>query len=211
MPAVASSDPLPAFPIRARRAAAVLPDRLPAERDEKLFFCEFILSFRILGLSLCALKTISVCSGCSAVRLARQLREMEVAGSNPVSPTNRQTARRGVCFFYLPGIGPGADIPVCRRGCRPDDSGCSAVRLAHLLWEQGVTGSNPVTPTLRKKPFRFLKGFFRVSCGAAGGGTCRFSFVPPIRAGGRSPPAGRACRSRSRAPVPYRRSCCRRR
>ena len=27
-------------------------------------------------------------SGCSAVRLARQLRELEVAGSNPVSPTN---------------------------------------------------------------------------------------------------------------------------
>ena len=27
------------------------------------------------------------------------------------------------------------------------DSGCSAVRLAHLLWEQGVVGSNPATPT----------------------------------------------------------------
>ena len=26
--------------------------------------------------------------------------------------------------------------------------GCSAVRLAHLLWEQGVEGSNPFTPTL---------------------------------------------------------------
>ena len=33
-------------------------------------------------------------------------------------------------------------------------SGCSAVRLAHLLWEQGVTGSNPVTPTDRKHLFR---------------------------------------------------------
>lgn len=29
-------------------------------------------------------------------------------------------------------------------------SGRSAVRLAHLLWEQGVTGSNPVTPTVGK-------------------------------------------------------------
>lgn len=28
-----------------------------------------------------------------------------------------------------------------------DSSGCSAVRLAHLLWEQGVVGSNPATPT----------------------------------------------------------------
>ena len=27
------------------------------------------------------------------------------------------------------------------------NTGCSAVRLAHLLWEQGVTGSNPVIPT----------------------------------------------------------------
>ena len=26
-------------------------------------------------------------------------------------------------------------------------SGCSAARLAHLLWEQGVPGSNPGTPT----------------------------------------------------------------
>ena len=30
------------------------------------------------------------------------------------------------------------------------DSGCSAVRLAHLLWEQGVVGSNPATPTKEK-------------------------------------------------------------
>lgn len=30
------------------------------------------------------------CSGCSAVRLARQLRELEVAGSNPVSPTRKK-------------------------------------------------------------------------------------------------------------------------
>ena len=28
-------------------------------------------------------------------------------------------------------------------------SGCSAVRLAHLLWEQGVPGSNPGTPTIK--------------------------------------------------------------
>ena len=30
-------------------------------------------------------------------------------------------------------------------------SGCSAVRLAHLLWEQGVVGSNPATPTYKIK------------------------------------------------------------
>ena len=30
-------------------------------------------------------------------------------------------------------------------------TGCSAVRLAHLLWEQGVVGSNPATPTIKKR------------------------------------------------------------
>ena len=30
-------------------------------------------------------------------------------------------------------------------------SGRSAVRLAHLLWEQGVEGSNPFTPTIKQK------------------------------------------------------------
>ena len=34
-------------------------------------------------------------TGCSAVRLARQLRELEVAGSNPVSPTN---SNENLCF-----------------------------------------------------------------------------------------------------------------
>ncbi len=32
-----------------------------------------------------------------------------------------------------------------------NDSGCSAVRLAHLLWEQGVVGSNPATPTIKNQ------------------------------------------------------------
>ena len=32
-------------------------------------------------------------------------------------------------------------------------SGCSAVRLAHLLWEQGVPGSNPGTPTKKTKKY----------------------------------------------------------
>ena len=36
-------------------------------------------------------------------------------------------------------------------------SGCSAVRLAYLLWEQRVAGSNPATPTLKMK-FLFQNG-----------------------------------------------------
>lgn len=31
------------------------------------------------------------------------------------------------------------------------NTGCSAVRLAHLLWEQGVEGSNPFTPTQKNQ------------------------------------------------------------
>ncbi len=33
-------------------------------------------------------------------------------------------------------------------------SGYGAVRLAHLLWEQGVEGSNPFAPTLKIKELR---------------------------------------------------------
>ena len=39
---------------------------------------------------------------------------------------------------------------LCTRFSEVKYSGCSAVRLAHLLWEQGVVGSNPATPTIRK-------------------------------------------------------------
>ncbi len=45
-----------------------------------------------------------------------------------------------------------------------EPSGCSAVWLAHLLWEQRVAGSNPVTPTKRREChfgalFFFVTGF----------------------------------------------------
>ena len=39
---------------------------------------------------------------------------------------------------------------LCTRFSEVKYSGCSAVRLAHLLWEQGVEGSNPFTPTRLK-------------------------------------------------------------
>ena len=35
-------------------------------------------------------------------------------------------------------------------------SGCSAVRLAHLFWEQRVPGSNPGTPTQKEQIEKFL-------------------------------------------------------
>ena len=42
-----------------------------------------------------------------------------------------------------------------------DDSGCSAVRLAHLLWEQGVPGSNPGIPT--RKELQKCNSFFCIA------------------------------------------------
>ena len=35
-------------------------------------------------------------------------------------------------------------------------TGYSVVRLARLLWEQEVAGSNPATPTLNIKPLRLI-------------------------------------------------------
>ncbi len=59
-------------------------------------------------------------------------------------------------------------------------AGCSAVRLAHLLWEQGVAGSNPVSPTLENQQAtsrRLLVDFF-----------IRIRFACARRPGGRIPP-----------------------
>ena len=35
-------------------------------------------------------------------------------------------------------------------------TGCSAARLAHLLWEQRVAGSNPATPTQQSSKKAFV-------------------------------------------------------
>ena len=40
-------------------------------------------------------------------------------------------------------------------------SGCSVVRLAHLLWEQGVAGSNPATPTKFQYSIKIHYWFFK--------------------------------------------------
>ena len=41
---------------------------------------------------------------------------------------------------------------------RNTTTGCSAVRLAHLVWDQRVPGSNPGTPT--EKTIERLSSFF---------------------------------------------------
>ena len=48
---------------------------------------------------------------------------------------------------------------LCTRFSEVKYSGCSAVRLAHLLWEQGVVGSNPATPT-KSELLKFSGSFF---------------------------------------------------
>ena len=45
---------------------------------------------------------------------------------------------------------------LCTRFSEVKYSGCSAVRLAHLLWEQGVVGSNPAGITTDGLVFRQL-------------------------------------------------------
>ena len=44
-----------------------------------------------------------------------------------------------------------------------EDSGCSAVRLAHLLWEQGVPGSNPGTRQIKIKELQYKVAPFFVA------------------------------------------------
>ena len=51
---------------------------------------------------------------------------------------------------------------LCTRFSEVKYSGCSAVRLAHLLWEQGVVGSNPATPTKKDKLLIFSSLFLYI-------------------------------------------------
>ena len=56
---------------------------------------------------------------------------------------------------------------LCTRFSEVKHSGCSAVRLAHLLWEQGVVGSNPATPTVYKAKYlkiKYLAFFVLLTC-----------------------------------------------
>ena len=48
-------------------------------------------------------------------------------------------------------------------------TGCSAVRLAHLLWEQGVPGSNPGIPTKKARPYGRVFFLFLVGWSGLGG------------------------------------------
>ena len=72
-----------------------------------------------------------------------------VAGSNPVTPTI--VIENGPGFVDHEDSWPILSFTVVRSHDRQagiGTSGCSAVRLAHLLREQGVGGSNPPTPTI---------------------------------------------------------------
>ena len=59
-----------------------------------------------------------------------------------------------ISTFALPKNIFRKDSPILHLGNIGDNcsyfTGYSAVRLAHLLWEQGVAGSNPATPTKQK-------------------------------------------------------------
>ena len=46
----------------------------------------------------------------------------------------------------------------CGNNRGKDAPGCSAVWLAHVLWEHGAGGSNPFTPTLSSLPCTWLRG-----------------------------------------------------
>ncbi len=52
---------------------------------------------------------------------------------------------------------PGVRIPPSPQ--KGYSSGCSAARLAHLVWDQRVAGSNPATPTKKRERKRSLFSF----------------------------------------------------
>jgi hypothetical protein len=64
-------------------------------------------------------------------------RNGEVDVASPAYPTYPQNLLRRDTFPAVPAIG----------SIQPSPAECSSAWLEHLLWEQGVAGSNPVTPT----------------------------------------------------------------
>ena len=55
-------------------------------------------------------------------------------------------------FFSPKNLSVQKNVVILHRFCNSNmHSGCSAVRLARLLWEQEVPGSNPGTPTTTRK------------------------------------------------------------
>ena len=71
------------------------------------------------------------------------------------SGCDRRHLKRKWRFSPLRSDGLGAFLGILarRRFGRHTYSGCGAVWLAHLLWEQGVGGSNPLSPTNNERRF----------------------------------------------------------
>ena len=75
-----------------------------------------------------------------------------VAGSNPVTPTTERQKRQSRGVVSRPGWCESPEqIKTVIRGV--------AQLVAHLVWDQGVAGSNPVTPT-KENSLKKLREFF---------------------------------------------------
>ena len=48
--------------------------------------------------------------------------------------------------------------------CFAEIPGCGSAWLEHLVWDQGVAGSNPVFPTILKPVDQMIYGFCFLSC-----------------------------------------------
>ena len=102
-----------------------------------------------------------ICSGGAWKKLGRNLiRESGIFCSTCVNHKSHLISGASIMWFIdwrcmvgvaqlvrAPGCGPGGRRFKSGHSPSLKFSGCSAARLAHLLWEQGVGGSNPLTPT----------------------------------------------------------------
>ena len=84
-------------------------------------------------------KTLQVKERSSVVE--RLVYTQDVVGSIPTVPTKKGCSSVVEHRTFNPLVV--GSIPTL-----PTTSECGAVWLAHLLWEQGVVGSNPTTPTI---------------------------------------------------------------
>ena len=108
-------------------------------------------------------------------RVARRHQPLAAPGhtvTGPVLSAVRCHSSTWGLFSLSPPVIKGGGVGSTPVGSTPsaDTSGCSAVRLARLLWEQGVAGSNPATPTTLFAIVQSGRLFSTSACAHSSGG-----------------------------------------
>ena len=96
-----------------------------------------------------------------------------VTGSNPVAPTKTEKVLSENLLRNLPEPERQREMEETREH--------SSAGLEHLPYKQGVTGSNPVAPTILRSQNKFFIVYFKCFGGLHNSGAGLFFFIPTVQ------------------------------